>query len=307
MQHSSLKFIGKLFLVILPVLFIVGLWEYHLSLMPTSNTLKKKYFEKKISEVETLIVGTSHAHHGINPTYFKSKAFNLANVSQSFYYDKELVLKYLPRMKKLKTVIIPISYFSFEFSLKDSNEYWRTFLYSRVYDIPPEDTSFYEPDIRAFSLIALYTRPVAIDYAFSRFTTPLSAVEPNGWEPLRSMGNCDFGGPRAEFHTSIMKSARREYSSQMLEDMITALQEKHIRILLITTPVCHSYAAHVSPQKYKFMQERISMLSNRYHIPYYNFFVDKRFVTKDFVDDHLNPYGAKKFSQILSDLVEKNK
>lgn len=301
----SSKFLVKLCLVTLPVLIVVVLWERELRKMPTSHTVKKAQLEKHLSDLEVLIVGTSHAHHGINPAYMKSKALNMANVSQSFYYDKELVLKYLPRLKKLKKVIIPISYFSLEYSMRDSSEYWRTFFYANNYNIPREDTPSYDFDIRSYSFIALYGRPTALLYAKSYYSEPLTHVEKTGWEALNGGGNCDYGVARAKYHTGIMRPSRVVYSMKQLTELLEGLKKYHVQAILITTPVCPNYAKSVDPKKYKIMQKSIATLRKKYKLPYYDFSVDKRFETKDFYDDHLTPEGAKKFSLILNDVINK--
>jgi hypothetical protein len=43
---------------------------------------------------------------------------------------------------------------------------------------------------------------------------------------------------------------------------------------------------------------------DKYHVAYFNFLRDSRFVTADFyVSDHLNARGAEKFSKILNTII----
>jgi len=99
--------------------------ETNLLKVENSYSKKKRLLEGKLSEYRVLILGSSLPCKGIDPSFFSSSAFNLSNVSQSLYYDSELISKYAPRMPNLKLVIIPIDFYSLEYNLCKSPEFWR--------------------------------------------------------------------------------------------------------------------------------------------------------------------------------------
>src|SRR4051812_22574772 len=95
-------FILKLFLFLLPLATGMFIVEYKLSSFQNSYNLKRTYFERQLDSVEVINVGSSQALYGINPAFFSYKTFNLANVSQTLFYDKRLVLSNLKKLPKLK-------------------------------------------------------------------------------------------------------------------------------------------------------------------------------------------------------------
>ena len=113
-------------------------------------------------EIETLILGSSQSLNAVNPSFLSKKAYNLANTSQSLYYDIALTEKYLDKMPKLKTVCVGIAYFSFFGEMEDTDEEWRTYYYRYFWDISCPHTE--KLDARKYSLIALYGNFTALKF-----------------------------------------------------------------------------------------------------------------------------------------------
>ena len=86
--------------------------EYLIRQVPNPYKYKFEWMQKNAEDVEVLVFGSSHTFYGIRPEYFKSKAFSLANVSQGLRQDLFLLEYWADRYKKLKTVIVPISFYS---------------------------------------------------------------------------------------------------------------------------------------------------------------------------------------------------
>jgi hypothetical protein len=121
------KFSTKLLIFLIPIFIILGFFELGLRGIPNSYNTKRAYYENQLDTIEILVLGSSQALEGINPEFFERKGFNLSNVSQSFYYDSQLTLKYIDQMKRLKCVIITVSYFSLWYQIYDIKESWRDY------------------------------------------------------------------------------------------------------------------------------------------------------------------------------------
>ena len=119
------KFLFHLSKIILPILFFFLVLEIAIRKIPNDYQLKKDYLDKNAAEINTLILGSSHTFYGLNPEYFSKKTFNAAYVSQSLDLDYEILKKYDSKLKNLKTVIVPISYFSLFETLDTDVEKWR--------------------------------------------------------------------------------------------------------------------------------------------------------------------------------------
>jgi hypothetical protein len=106
------KFIIYTLWFILPFVIIAIPMEYMLRQIPNDYKYKKNYLDKHSNEIQTLILGTSHAFYGIDPIYFSTNTFNASNVSQSLRFDFEILKKYQNEFANLETIVLAISYHS---------------------------------------------------------------------------------------------------------------------------------------------------------------------------------------------------
>ena len=100
--------------------------------IPNSYTYKRDYMEAHGSTIKTLILGSSNAYDGLNPSVLPA-AFNLANSSQTIEDDKRLLAKYIDGMDSLETVIVGLGYHS----LGEAQETHRRTYYTIYMDLYP--------------------------------------------------------------------------------------------------------------------------------------------------------------------------
>ena len=300
----------KIFLLLLPFLLLAGYTEYRLSRMPNSFSLKKSAVAKMAPSTKILILGSSHALFGIDPGELSLPAFNLANVSQSLYYDSRLLDQFLHKQPHLQAVVVDISYFSIDFSMALTREDWRRYFYSRYFGIPPEgqdDAPWWREDfdIRRYSLIGLYGVERSFKFLRHNFEDrELDTLQPSGWEigPAGRHSPLDdqAGKERVRLHETMMDPALESLNFSYLRRMEEATTAAGGTLLLVTTPVYPSYAAHMDRQHYQQMREQLRNFcaENGCHI--LDYLNDPRFTADDFFDtDHLNVNGARKLSRIL--------
>ena len=150
---SSKSFILRVGLFVSPVAVLLGGLEWRLHSIDNSYSWKHDRLEERLKKTEILILGSSHGLRGIRPELLPYPAFNLANVSQSLDIDRELFEAYQERMPRLRTIIIPISFFSFRERLAET-EPFRIAFYRRYFGIPEEFTD--QLELSTYSLLALY-------------------------------------------------------------------------------------------------------------------------------------------------------
>lgn len=107
------RFIRKILIYTLPIVFIAIGLELYVESIPNSYTYKRNYMEQHAAEIQTLVLGSSYAYDGIDAKMLDS-AFNLANSSQCFEDDYRLLQRYIVHMDSLKRVILPMSYSSLQ-------------------------------------------------------------------------------------------------------------------------------------------------------------------------------------------------
>ena len=293
-----------------PLLLFCYFLEVRLDKVVNNYSFKKACLEDRLDSIQVLVLGSSQATEGINPAFFSEYGFNLANMSQSLFYDTRLALKYIDRMPKLKYAIITLSYFSFGYQISDGIEGWKDYYYSQFWGIDFPELGVL--DLRRYSKLALYTPLQSLIYFRKGFKVPLdSEFKSNGYLKIDMIGNDlnindSLGRKRVKFHDKYFREDRVAGNVKDLETLIRAFKKKNVTPVLLTTPVFPTYSKFADEHRLLMNDSIINKLCSENGCRYYNYFLDKRFIKTDFVDnDHLNFMGAEKFSRIIDEEVIK--
>ena len=296
----------KLSIISIVVFSIVLFYEVYLSYVPTSYSFKKSLLEARLKSTEVLILGNSKSFFGINPSYLSSNALNLANVSQTLYYDEQITLKYIDQLPKLKRIIIPISYTSLGEQLFDGKENWRDYFYLKYWNIEFPELPRY--NIKRFSLLYLFTPITSLKLLLKdKRTSMIENIDTNGYFYVDTLGNSyaisdKLGRERVAGHDADYKELRVASIMRDLESFTKQVTQRGVKIIFITIPTYDTYNKYINRLRFDRDIEYIKQLSQKYNgCSYTNYSNDHRFVKSDFKDnDHLNFIGAKKFTEIIN-------
>lgn len=125
------RFLRHIALFLFPLLIIAVALEFVAESIPNSYTYKREYMEQHGAEVQTLILGSSNAYDGLNPSVLPN-AFNLANSSQTLEDDYRLLAKHIDSMDSLQTVIVGLGYHSLGATTEDNRRTYYT-IYMDLY------------------------------------------------------------------------------------------------------------------------------------------------------------------------------
>ena len=179
------KFLRHIGLFLLPIVMVgIGL-EWGAEAIPNSYTYKRDYIERHGGEVKTLILGSSNAYDGINPTVLPG-AFNLANSSQTLEDDYRLLERYIDDMDSLQTVIVGLGYHSLGAMTEDNRRTYYT-----IY-------------------MGLYPRWPISKYSFEVFNLELLTKKIIKYAVSRDVTRCDSLGQRVG-HTAEAVKERKEF------------------------------------------------------------------------------------------------
>lgn len=303
-----LKFIKKLLVFIIPVLLFIFILEINFFNHRNIYSLKKEILENNLSKYKVLVLGSSHVLYGVNPALFNESGFNLAQPSQSFYYDYEILLKYIKSMPSLRVVIIPVSYFSFEYDFLNSPEYWRSNFYKIYFGIPDKNEKI---DFRKIQGGFLFLRETALLSLkeIIKVNSELGISDSGAYRckdvlPKNIRKN---GLKRIEAQNGIMDRTMVGENEKLLGEIIELCIAANIEPVIITTPALNVYEENLDKRIYLEMQNTIAHFCKKYNIKYYNYMSDGRFSVEDFCDaDHLNFKGADKFSRVLNQEILHN-
>ena len=125
------RFLRNIALYALPLLIIAVVTEFVAEAIPNSYTYKREHIEQHSTQIQTLILGSSNAYDGLNPSVLPN-AFNLANSSQTLEDDYRLLAKYIDSMDSLQTVIVGLGYHSLGATTEDNRRTYYT-IYMDLY------------------------------------------------------------------------------------------------------------------------------------------------------------------------------
>lgn len=304
-MNRFLKHIG---ILILPIILVwVGL-EIFYRTVPNNYTFKNELIKTKSDSVEVLIFGDSHTFYGLNPKYFSKPVLNMANVSQTIYFDKLLFEEHVDYLDSLKFVIIPIEYTTLSQIDNSQEDYWRKYFYATQMELNVPTIKWFDPKQYSLALTqklgktGTYVKNFLDDKTLigcdengwgNTYVTTLDSLELNRLAKLISRkhddGSMDF-----------TKNLNR------IKDIIERCTEKNIKVVLVNMPVSQPYLKLLNQEEVKAISAISKKLDETYsNVINVNLLYDDRFMQNDFHDaDHLNINGAKKCSEIINNIIE---
>jgi len=299
-----LKFLFRLFLLLLPFGLVWMYLEFKLSTFPTSYSEKEKSIKRQHNEIETLILGSSQSYWALNPDLFSSRAFNLANVSQSIDIDLALANHWIPGMPKLRTIILPISYFTLRTTLEVSTESWRLYFYHHENGLNWSSIKPYTP--RAWSKTLLFTVPESVAILFGK--EPGFLPDENGWlEVNQVLNESEVAKERVRLHTRIQDKQIEARLCNLLKKNIVKWRSMGIETVLVTLPVTIDYYRYQDKDLISRNQSRIKEFT-ACGAKYFDLNQSAKFNMADFADfDHLNSKGSQKASRMVDTYVSQLK
>lgn len=289
----------------LPVLAGLSILELLARNLPNTYSYKWEYLENNKHKIQHLVLGNSHAYHGVNTDLIPS-AFNAANYSQTLEYDEYIFSKFIHDLTSLKTVYITLSYPSLFSQLKNSAESWREKFYvlywhsNRVksfvtLEISDGTALTFKKVIRFFLL--KQKMELCSQTGYNSANHP--SLRSNIWQE---------SGPVAARRHSIANRRETAYelNKNYILHIVGSCASKNIRVVVYIPPAWESYRHNLDAGEFQktlcFAHKLAKDFSN---VTFLNLLDDKRFVDEDFFDaDHLNDIGAEKLTKILFEYAQ---
>jgi hypothetical protein len=300
------KFIKRIIYFLIPILLFFICLEITLRKIPNDYKYKSEYINKSSSQIETLILGSSHSYYGVNPYYMSPNTFNNAHVSQSLNFDYQILMSKSKDWKKLKKIYLPISYFSFWSDLSNGLESWRSKFYYHAYDID-DNLSFQDK----FFITQKFTISIRHFYNFIFKGKDLFQINDLGWGlgyDSKKSNNLQISALSASKRHSINNIYSNDnkdiFSKNVwyLNQISNWAKTNGVEVIFFTPPAHISYINNLNPEQLSITRNTISNISDKYdNCNYIDLMESSFFEKKDFFDsDHLNEKGAKKLSELLN-------
>ena len=305
------KFVITILLFFIPLIVFLGVLEFGMRIVPNDYAYKNQWLDNNISTLQIWSFGPSNGLVGISPKHFSKKAFNSAHVSQPLKYDAFIFDKFIDRADSMEWVIVPMCYWTLVGSMEDGEEWWRAKNYCIYYDCPYfhfQPKFHFEVIGNPLSIYKQIKRVVDyIIHGTDDITCDTFGLALNFAKDSRRENWYMNGANRVKDHTKdLSKTQLIEANRGYLQSIIDKCEKKHVRVLLLTTPVCYTYSDAVDSVQYTMMTSTCEEMAAQYpHVEYLNMFTDTRFDVEDFWDaDHLNTDGAVKLTRMLNEYIE---
>lgn len=289
---------------LLPLIVSVIIMEFLLRHIPNDYKYKKKFLDKNSNEIEVLFLGSSHSLYGLNPDYCTRNCFNASNVSQTYYYDLEILKKYEYNWADLRIIVLPVSYFSLFMNLETSKEYWRIKNYLIYNGLNTSNKLAYHTEMLSNNL-SVNLKRISLFYIKGDYG---SLCSPLGWVSCNSQNSRDLvesGKEAAEYHTyKDLKYFNENVSS--LKSIIEFGLRHNVKILLFTPPAYKTYVVNLNKEQLlKTFQTAENFAHQFDNCFYYNSLENKLFSEIDFCNaDHLNAIGARRLTLLIDSIIK---
>jgi len=300
------SFQNKIIWFLLPVLVVWLSTEIFYRTTATNYTVKAKNVVARYPTTEILVFGDSHALYGINPTYFERETFNIANISQSLYFDELLLEKHLEKHQDVKAIVLNISYFTLSQKENSLEDAWRKYFYDQQMDLDVPTVSFLSPKKYSLALARRFKKSVVLMHEYHKNGTIVGCTETGyGLQDAR-----DIVSNKEETSKLIAKKhedGSLDFSNNIarLERMIKKCKDNGVRVFLIEMPVHKTYYSLLNQGKKEKINSSCTSLATRFENTYFfDYSIDPAFIDADLRDaDHLTNEGAAKFSKRLNDQI----
>lgn len=305
-------FIYRVLVFLLPVLTLLLVMELYIRSLPNEYTAKKEYMDMHAPQVETLILGNSHALNGINPAYMDGHAYNLAFAGQTLKYDWELLQYYDSSLTHLKNIIIPISYFSLYNNLEsNSTNKFRLKYYKINFGILRHENILYNLEIASVRFSKnVTTIQQQVFGTTADAHAPGKREEYLGWSTRNSTVE-DIekeGKEKVARHERYIRPEELASNLHYLDNIISFAEQHKCKLYFITTPHYASYYRNMETDYFtraRHIMDSICSLPYSTQVRYIDMMKDSRFTKSDFVNsDHLSVSGAARLSSILNGLLQ---
>ena len=311
------KFIYNIFVFVLPFLIVTIFFEVYLRTINTQYKEKLNGLHKSSKNIEVLILGNSHAAYGVNPNVMTKEAYNMAMVSQSLYYDFEIVKKEINNMPNLKYVILSLDYHTLYFSNQEgTRNNWSYYDYGidKNIDNITKLSRFwfgYTPRV-SFSILtkdikrrytSLLNKKYVIDYDIQNDIDIHDKMK-KGFLAFKNIKNRisqkELKIRAKKFNNYVLNLNERKANLYRFEKIFQYLSSKNINIILITSP-CDKKIVELFNNKVRLNDiKEINYLLKKYNVAYFDYLnlIKDDNMFYDF--DHLNKDGALLFSTMLN-------
>lgn len=308
MQKTFVKY---LLLFFMPVVLINLALEYHVRSQAGNFKANAAYLSKSGQDIEVLVLGSSQAKDAVNPEWISKPTLNLASGNQHHDTDFELLKGVIDRLPQLKTVVFEVSYSHFELP-HNGPQFWKNSAYLHFYNVNAYRRSTWFKDRLLF---------LSNPYFFSK--KEYADSTDNSARPRFNDYGFDLNNYGGQFMKTNFDSIAIDnmklfkintipdpvllyHNAKLFEEMVAFARKRGLNVIITHIPMYKTYHHRKHPD---ILHRRDSLVrrlvASDPKIKLFDVEQDTlNYFQRDYWNQsHLNPRGARKFSDSLNAFI----
>lgn len=296
----------------LPVVMILVATEIVCRKLPSNYAVIAEYLESEAAEIEIMAVGTSQLKDALNPALMPVPTVNLASGNQHHDTDFKLYKEISKRLPQLNTVVLEASYSHFEMP-HNGKDFWKNSVYELYYDVNCfERPTWFKDRLLYISNPSYFSSQILSHYGTDADPTGFNRY---GFDTLNFEGRFKRLGFNEEmiagtnFRISrIPDPALYKHNAAFFLKMIEEITAADKQVIIVKPPMYKTFLPERTPA---ILRRRDSLLNKISQLYPEIKFLDLEEDTINFKaihywnQSHLNPAGARVFTHLFLDRLEK--
>jgi len=233
-------------------------------------------------KIKILLLGGSQFNNSFDPHVLGDSVFDGASDGRRFYYDVQVMKRYVPHMQNLKTILIPLHACLY---VEPHSELYYRYPYAKYMGIPIGNNPF--------QYSALFSGNFNIN---SKIIQKQDTCDSMGYSPLFNIWD---GKPHVSIKSYNEAKQNLELFVSQIKEMTYFCDSLGVRLIFILPPANDNYINRADPRLYSMLDSTMSTLNNTYNFEY-KFYHDYPTFKADslYADEfHLNHIGASLFAE----------
>ena len=295
------KYFIRVCIFLTPVVGFVALLEYGVRQLHSSPAIIGSYLQEHAEAIEVLVLGASQQQAAINPAYMSRPTLNLASGHQDYSDDYDLLSQLHPKMSKLHTVILAMTFAHFD-TAPNADESWKHHTYLTHYGVNAFGRKTYLKDhLLYLSNPSFYTkalqqafidgdRPDINQYGYLDYTTTSAFAKAN-YDP-KTIETIPLSIEKNSKPKAVKANAKSFW--QLLE----YCTQNDLQAVILLTPVTQK---HYQARNPKMVKKRDSILARARKLYPGLSIYDSETLSLEYTQfnnhNHLNAQGARRYTQ----------
>lgn len=308
------KFITYCLLFFIPVVVIYGIAEWLTLNVPSAFEVNKNRLQEEGQEIQTLVLGSSQQMNAINPEWVSNPTLNVASGDQHHDTDFKLYQGLESKLPNLKTVVLEVSYSHFEMP-HNGKDFWKNSLYYHYYKVNCFERKAYFKDRLVYLSNTRFFSKMMDEYYIKKTIIPkINEFGFNSTDGYKQFARLDYNKERIDAMRSFKINTEPNLklfkeNTQLFFEMLDTLYTHQKNVIICTTPMYPTYLAKRNSEILQRRDSIFDVIKLRY--PKIQFLKAEEdtlnFSLQHFWNQsHLNPKGAKIFTQQLDSVLQKS-